>query len=497
MPLQEQQYFDKSSVSPGDIQGSNSFLEAMGEYAQDPQSALEDMFKAFSTDPVAIQNLEKAKETRKEKMALEQTAPVEPTNLLRQAPSTPVPNPNAMPATHPQQIIPRQAPLPSYGSPMPDFNKAIQMSEDIAAKEAKIRQSYADQRIEQSKLNQQNAQNIRKKFGDEFKKYTTELDKISEDLKTQKVDPGRLWKEGSGWGKALMAIGLAIGVKGTPQQMQGSINIMQKAIDQDIELQKDDINRMGNRRGEVRSMMALARQKFGDDITAENATRLLMMGQLNDALDSQLAKLKAPEAKRNGLLLKAKMKQELQKTMQKQAGGLQQMAERSAFLQSKDPAFRMIGASNLPEKSRMKAIEEVGVRRQLEEAVEKIANTYDQFKGDLLERAGGSFSSMFPTEAAAKTQAAGSEIETLLVENWKGPMRDEEYARVVKPLLPKHGVTMTKERLDIFKKALINLLVRNRKPTPYIEGANFVGPIDDVVNKYTGSGKTFGTKVRK
>lgn len=115
-------------------------------------------------------------------------------------------------------------------------------------------------------------------------KYKKEDDMFSQQLAAQKIDPDRLFKDSSLGSKLSAGIGLILGGVGSALagQQNGALTMMQSKIDRDVEAQK-------NEQGKAKTLWDMNRQRLGNDLAADLATK----NQLYMGLKYQLQKTAA------------------------------------------------------------------------------------------------------------------------------------------------------------------------------------------------------------
>lgn len=499
MPLNESQYFEKAPGTEKDfkqVAGEPSFAEKIQTYYEDPGKLLEDFYGLFGSSNAIAADPADAVESPP------QIAPQAPQggNMVN---AMPVSNPYAQKnagVTSPQPMAQAVGPYDRFKNvnPLATLKAVENQVVGDAEKEAMIRQNYANDVAKKNEAFQANANRIKEDYNKKFGEYTNELDKLSDDIKNTKIDPSRYWENRTGLQKALMLIGLAMTAKGTPQGTQAVMNGIQKEIDRDIDAQKYALQQKGNRRGELTNMLSIARTKFGDDLQAENATRLLMMDQVKNQMEAKLATLKTGEAKQKMGLLKAAMEEKMLQQLQAQNKKQMQQGDIASVIQSQDPFVIRVSSSNLPHQTKLKILTEYDYRKKLEDGIRQISSTFDRFKsntygGDLIKTA----KSKIPATDENKIQKeASASLFTTVQANWKGPMSDQDSARL-KSLMPDYGAFTSDADIDRRKREMINMLLRGRKEMPFIENSSQFRSIYDVANDYMGTGNKFGKKVGK
>jgi hypothetical protein len=120
------------------------------------------------------------------------------------------------------------------------------------------------------------------------------LSQIQEEYAGMKVDPNRYWANRSTNGKILTAISLIFGAAGSGTTNQAA-TILQNAINQDLELQKLNIDKKGNELNQQKGLLSEMRTQFGDIRTAEAATRAIMLDAAQRQMQIIGGKYRGPE----------------------------------------------------------------------------------------------------------------------------------------------------------------------------------------------------------
>lgn len=250
-----------------------------------------------------------------------------------------------MPAPQPQMVIPAgganvnlapqpvQAPIPipaQYSKPAPvlkqaaapaiapeekaiidSYNPQLKAAKAItqaAADSAVLKESAVAEQEHQMAQQQVKSQQIQQQFDTAFNQRVTYLDDVSKQLASQdfssaKVDSNRLFSNLGTGQKILAGIAIALGGYGGALSGKGdnrALDIINKAIDRDIEEQKINIQQdadvkrskaqnLRDQTGNGQSMLSNLRAKFSDDLSAETSLRLLY----NQQIQAKLAKIAA------------------------------------------------------------------------------------------------------------------------------------------------------------------------------------------------------------
>ncbi len=115
------------------------------------------------------------------------------------------------------------------------------------------------------------------------------------------VNPSRFWGSRDTGQKIMGFVGLLFGALGAPATggENKAVTLMNKIIDDDISLQKDqialNISKANRNVDNQRNLLGVMRDKFQDDIQALSATRLAMMDQFETQMNVMLSKSRDPE----------------------------------------------------------------------------------------------------------------------------------------------------------------------------------------------------------
>lgn len=191
-------------------------------------------------------------------------------------------------------------------------------------------------------------------FDEEMSKYAADRDA----LKSAKPDPDHLWKERGTGNKILAAIAVGLGAFGSAINggPNAALDIVQSAIDRDIQAQKDAIANKREDLADRRTMLGMNMERFGDEEAAVLATRAHGIEAAMAQLDVKTAALAGTEAEKRGLVIRAGMEKTLQGVMADLEDRLSQRAMQRAELESKfgpgvDPKTVIpgVGVANSPE----------------------------------------------------------------------------------------------------------------------------------------------------
>ena len=158
-------------------------------------------------------------------------------------------------------------------------NFVKQFTNEVAESKRNIRKVVADQeanQVAEDELRLSQEQAAQRRFDefeqkeqsrqDKMREATEKYNKVSDELMNSKIDPNRFMNSKTTGNK----IAIAIGVLLTGQQRNGVFEMLDKAVDRDINMQKADFARRGAAANNAYSRL---RQTYGDERTADLATR--------------------------------------------------------------------------------------------------------------------------------------------------------------------------------------------------------------------------------
>jgi len=111
------------------------------------------------------------------------------------------------------------------------------------------------------------------------------LQNIQSQLSASKADPSRFWESRDLGQKAAIAIGLALGTFGSVisggKAPNHAFDILERAIDRDIEAQRQDIQRLGMQANLQQNLIAQSRAVVQDQQAEYTATKAMMLDQFD------------------------------------------------------------------------------------------------------------------------------------------------------------------------------------------------------------------------
>lgn len=197
---------------------------------------------------------------------------------------------------------------------MPQAGVGMQMgaNQNIAQAQEKGFGEQAQALGEQGKaLEESNArlQEVQKQRETAQKEFDTKYDEALKDLKGTQIDSGRLWKNASTGQKVLTGIGLALSAFGGPEAVARTNNIINQAIDRDIEDQKMNYAKKKEGVQEMSGVYNRMLQRFGDKEKAELATRATYIDLTKTKIDQIAARTNSATAKENAKLLNGQLQE--------------------------------------------------------------------------------------------------------------------------------------------------------------------------------------------
>lgn len=210
----------------------------------------------------------------------------------------------------PQQEIPieSQPPVPmdsGLGGYQAGYDQKLRAMDALAAAQSRGQDQIAEAARQMQETMKATQESYAKKRAD----LDVETAKLENEVKNQKVDPNHFWNQQTGVkggaNKVLALLGLFLG--GMSQSKTGvnpAGQMLQNAIDRDIEAQKANINQKNN-------LFNMNMKKYGDLAQAEQATKLDMMNMFNVQLQQIGASTQSEAVKANAALAKGQLDLEM------------------------------------------------------------------------------------------------------------------------------------------------------------------------------------------
>jgi hypothetical protein len=252
--------------------------------------------------------------------------------------------PDVIQASDQQQMIPQQQRMQGFEQ----IQQAIDMGAQQGAQAAAAESSYL-RNIEKDLQIKQKEDAIREQELSKFRQeQQAKITKMNEEaIAASQIDPNRFWNSRSSSQKVLAYIGLLLGGSASAQ-------ILDKAIDQDIEAQKSNFN---IKQQGVANTMNLYKQNleaFQDERSASLATKQTMLGIADMKIKQLAAQTQSNQVKQNAMIESAKLNMEMQK-VQRELN--QQLLTQSVLSQGTGKAAEnAVILSRLPEDVRERAV---------------------------------------------------------------------------------------------------------------------------------------------
>jgi len=283
-----------------------------------------------------------------------------------------------------------------------------------------------------------------------MEKVNKETEKLANSMiefQKEKINPNRIFRNADGSTNYVKTIGSAIAIglgalgSSLPQRMGGggpnyALQIIDKAISRDIDVQKSDLEKKRVGLGMQQNMLGMMRNQFADDRQAEAATRLNMLQSFEMELDnaaamSKSSKLQAHyaqlksgiEDKKNDLIAQFQdasykdAKQTILQQYEMEKGrigiGMQQAQIKNAMIAREAQAIKSTEEGIPPPGLRFYKTGFIPSKKSTEEAIAKMGD-YDYMK-KLFDRAiflrKKYWGETFPGEAKAEMDSLSSEIK--------------------------------------------------------------------------------------
>jgi hypothetical protein len=189
----------------------------------------------------------------------------------------------------PQAEQASQSQMPQ-GPQMPDMSKGFeaQKQANINLAKAQSGQAAAESKRLDDFMAQQQAMKTQQDIVNSYKAKDQELQKAFMD---QKIDPNRLWHNASTGSKIMASIGMMLSGAGAGAARQSNMaaQVIENAIDRDVQAQKNDQEK-------AHSLWQMNRQALHTDLEADLATKNQMYNALKYQLAATAAKFQGPQA---------------------------------------------------------------------------------------------------------------------------------------------------------------------------------------------------------
>lgn len=161
-------------------------------------------------------------------------------------------------------------------------------------------------------------------YQSEFDRLLGIQEKAVNDYASLKIDPNRLYANMSTFEKVMA--GISVGLGGFGAGAGGGENkgfaAIKQAIKDDVQLQKDQIDVLGNAVQFRSNLLNDVRQRVGDQLTAEQVTQAILLNRAKLQVDAIQASTKSAQAQANATKLSGALTVEMGKLMKEAGAGL-------------------------------------------------------------------------------------------------------------------------------------------------------------------------------
>ncbi len=349
----------------------------------------------------------------------------------------------------------------------------------------RVNKELADSTLKQ----EQEYNDLKNKYDLEYNAQKKELDDLINNPDS-KIDTGRFWKNASTPSKIMMGLGL-IFASMTPQSAKAANDTISRAIENDIEAQKADLNR---RLDTTKSALGLLSNKFGNMLAAQNALAAIQKGKVATQLENLIQKNKSKQNVNGALELQAKLLSEIQVHKQNaensiaeqynknlgadaatRAKAIELQIEAAKGLMSKEKDKEGTGLNpfmdstgNLllnavPKEQRADAFKERGI---VEQQVATVNRLYDTKKRivDILKNERASLANPFSDNY--KYFKVTLDLFPSIKEIMSEKVSNSDFDAMVSPYLPKKTDTPSQAAINFDK--IVDLIKNNMKETPLL-----------------------------
>ena len=392
--------------------------------------------------------------------------------------------------------------IPSPAGTTPDpyalKSEAIEKLASVGAQKAIEEASFMRERANQQEQilkEQQEKEALRQT---QIKEQEQKAQQALDEFGQAKIDPNRFWKEKSTGEKIIAGIAIALGALGQGLskgriQSNGALDIINGAINRDIEAQKMDILGKSEKAEGQKGILAQMRERFDDERTAEGMTRIIALDQAKLKLEEISAKSKSAEVQANKEVLLAGLEGErqkelveLQKAIAESAIAREKLGIERQKLENENPALRRktmeslvrgdksnsqgLSAEDLPEKDRERFIPGLGIAttaddakklKQAQISFRKFNNLLEEMIQSRKEYNGEYFGALWDAERG-KQQARASEALLALKDTEDMGALDSGAIKVGGRIIPENPAEIrftgdpVAELQDVQKRAKIN-----------------------------------------
>lgn len=155
--------------------------------------------------------------------------------------------------------------------------------------------------VEYNKMISEQSEREQRISGQLEEKLAAHSQAVSEYMNT-KVDPNNYWANSSTGAKIMAALGVVLGAMGSKATggRNVALDIINNAIDRDMEAQKIQLDKMGRRASMMENEYAMARNHFSDTISQDLAARKTLLEKAQMQIEAELSKTDQARARAAG-----------------------------------------------------------------------------------------------------------------------------------------------------------------------------------------------------
>ena len=280
------------------------------------------------------------------------------------------------------------------------INSGIKKQQDALSGQAKL---YDDLKRDLGDVQQKEIEGVRKLregyiddqgnkvkgFNDKFAELLRGIDNQYKEFENEKIDNNRLFNNMGTGRKILLGIGMFLSAFSN-SATKNTIGIIEKAIDRDIQAQKEEMKRKRFAITGKKNQLAILTQKYNSDVAAENALSLMQKRKVIDTIDAQIRKAKTQAEMGKLELLKAQILSGMKKNVTELSKFQQSQLNTASMMQNADELSRQViwQTRFAQPKERKEALDKLDEFNQEKNTLKQVNSVYDRF---INERETGSF----------------------------------------------------------------------------------------------------------
>lgn len=180
--------------------------------------------------------------------------------------------------------------------------EALRKISEIDAQRAAIQAEAREQALgEYNKMISEQTEREQRISGQLEEKLAAHSQAVADYMNT-KVDPNNYWANASTGAKIMAALGVVLGAMGSKATggRNVALDIINNAIDRDMEAQKIQLDKMGRRASMMENEYAMARNHFSDTISQDLAARKTLLEKAQMQIETELSKTDQARARAAG-----------------------------------------------------------------------------------------------------------------------------------------------------------------------------------------------------